>query len=207
MAQSVMMPPSSGGERCKISYEEFLEDYDSRHAEWVDGEVIEMPPMDVEHSREGVWLSRLMGNFVEAKALGEIHVEPFQMKPSPGLPGRSPDILFVANANLHRIRRTYLEGPADVVVEIISLGTASIDRGAKFIEYEQGGVGEYWMIDPIRQIAEFYRLDQDGLFRSVQLDGDIFRSEALPGFWLKVEWLWPGTQPPVLQVLREWKII
>ena len=33
----------------------------------------------------------------------------------------------------------------------------------------------------------------------------IYHSVVVPGFWLRVDWLWQT--PPVLQVLRELKII
>ena len=42
------------------------------------------------------------------------------MKPALQLPGCAPDVFFVANAHLNRLKKTYLEDPADLVVEIIS---------------------------------------------------------------------------------------
>ena len=49
--------------------------------------------------------------------------------------------------NRTRLKKTFLDGPADVVVEIISAGSIGLDRGDKFVEYERGGVREYWLID------------------------------------------------------------
>lgn len=35
-----------------------------------------------------------------------------------------------------------------VVVEVLSPGTARIDRTAKMSRYFDGGVGQYWLVDP-----------------------------------------------------------
>ncbi len=81
------------------------------------------------------------------------------------------------------------------------------DRGDKFYEYEQRGVSEYWLLDPARQ-AEFYLRGADRIYRLAPLGGDgIYRSKALAGLWLKVEWLWQPPPPPIMDVLREWKLI
>jgi Uma2 family endonuclease len=74
--------------------------------------------------------------------------------------GREPDLLFVAQTNLERLKETYLDGPADLVVEIVSPEGVGRDRGVKFYEYAQGGVPEYWLIDPQTEWAEFYRLEE-----------------------------------------------
>src|SRR3954454_3374256 len=95
--------------------------------------------------------------------------------------------------NLHRM---YLEGPADLVVEIICHESRTLDSVQKFREYEQGGVREYWLIDPERREAEFYRRGRDGRFRLAHVGNDaVFRSRVLKGLWLRIEWLWD--RPPV----------
>lgn len=55
---------------------------------------------------------------------------------------------FVASEHLDRLKETYLDGPADLVVGIVSPDSVGRDRGEKFYEYAQGGVPEYWLIDP-----------------------------------------------------------
>jgi len=154
------------------------------------------------------FLYSLLKNFVEAHHLGRVYSEPFQMKTGPDLPSRAPDVFFVANENLRRVTRMYLEGPADLVVEIISPVSRATDRGDKFYEYEQGGVPEYWLLDPERQQAEFYLRGSDGIYRLVPLGSDgVYRSKMLKDLWLRVEWLWQPQPPPILDVLREWKLV
>ena len=193
----------------KISYEAFLERIDENsHVEWVDGEVVEMSPISERHEDLSGFLKPLLRHFAEAHQLGIVRGEPYQMKPALHLPGRAPDFFFVATAHLDRLQSTYLEGPADLVVEIISPESRVRDRGDKFFEYEAGGIPEYWLLDPIREQAEFYQLNENGIYRTVLADKDgRYYSASLPGLWLQVDWLWQTPLPPLLSVLKAWELI
>lgn len=193
----------------RMSYEEFLQwDGENQHVEWVDGEMIFMSPLSKDCASAGAFLFRLMSDYVEIKQLGVVFHDPFQMKTGPDLPGRAPDIQFIAQKNLPRVKRLYTDGPADLVVEVISPGSRGTDRGDKFYEYEAGGVREYWLIDPDRQQAEFYLLGDDKLFHPAAPDADgRYHAREIPGLWIRVEWLWQSPLPPVLGILREWKLI
>jgi Uma2 family endonuclease len=195
--------------RRKMSFEEFLEWADEdTHAEWVDGEVVEMSPISEDHQRLDRFLINLFTTYTEEKQLGEIFFEPYLMKTGADLPGREPDILFVANEHRDRLKGTYLEGPADLTVEIISPESGRRDRGEKFDEYETGGVSEYWLIDPIREQAMFYQRGEDGLYRSSNLDEEgRYYSATLVGLWVKPEWFWMKPLPSTLSIFREWKLI
>lgn len=81
------------------------------------------------------------------------------------------------------------------------------DRGEKYYEYEAAGVREYWLIGPDRQQAEFYRLNQGKKRYELIPPEGVYRSQVVPGFWLKVSWLWQRPLPRVLDVLRELKLI
>jgi Uma2 family endonuclease len=192
-----------------MTYEEFLNwPGDNQHVEWVNGRIVFMSPVTRSHESIRGFLYSLIKLFVEARQLGEVYSEPFQMKTGPDLPGRAPDVFFVAKGNLGRVKRLNLEGPADLVVEIISPGSRATDRGDKFYEYEQGGVPEYWLLDPERRQAEFYLPGEDGIYRLAQVGSDgVYRSQVLAGLWLKVEWLWQPLPPPIMDVMREWKLV
>jgi len=89
--------PSTGAQASgRISFEQFLVDYDGEHVEWVDGEVLPMSPVSNRHVRIHFFLLSLLGRYNEVHSAGEILFEPFCMKIGPDLPARSPDILFVA---------------------------------------------------------------------------------------------------------------
>lgn len=179
----------------KITFEDFLawSDEDTR-AEWVEG-VIEMPsPASARHQLIGQFLLRMIATFLEVNPLGTVLEAPFLMKLADS--ARAPDLLFVAVAHQDRLTPTYLNGPADLVVEILSPESAARDRGAKFYEYQTAGIPEYWLIDPRTRHAEFYQLDSQGVYQVVPLDADgIYHSRVFAGLWLREAWLWQDPLP------------
>ena len=185
----------------KLSYEEFLAwaDEDTL-AEWVDGEISMASPASKRHQDIAGFLYQLLDLYVQSRDLGDVIQAPFQMKLEHG---REPDLLFIAAEHLGRLKQTYLDGPADLVVEIVAPESAARDRGEKYYEYEAGGVAEYWLINPQTEIAEFYRL-QGGHYRTL-LSGQagIYAAWVLPDFWLRVEWLWQEPLPAVDEVILE----
>lgn len=193
-------------EKVKVSYEDFLAGCDEdTWAEWVDGDIIMVSPASKRHQDIVLFLATLLNDYVESRNLGEIITAPFQMKL--GVSGREPDTLYISNAHLDRVKKTYLDGPADMVIEIISEESGTRDRGEKFFEYEAAGIPEYWLIDPIRQQAEFYRIGTDNRYHFVLPDAEgIYHSEAVPGFWIKVSWLWQEPLPPAWEIRRELNI-
>ncbi len=184
----------------RMSYEEFLEwAGEDTLAEWVNGEVIMTSPASLTHQVLANFLARLVTAYVEFRQIGRIIIPPFQMKLARS--GREPDLIFVARENLPRLKETYLDGPADLVVEIVSPESVGRDRGEKFYEYEQAGIPEYWLIDPQTQRAEFYQLDEQARYRLVPLSEGVYHARQLPGFWLRPEWLWQTPLPQVDDLL------
>ena len=56
--------------------------------------------------------------------------------------------------------------------------------------------------------AEFYELGKNGIYRLMNVGADgIFRSQVLKGLWLQVSWLWQLPLPPLMTVLKSWKLI
>ncbi len=203
MAQ-VVMAASPEQVTEKITYEEFLKKYNDVHAEWVDGEVILLMTASNRHQDLVDWLIAILRMFVETYNLGWVRSAPFNMYMPPVGRGREPDILFVSQERSHIVQDSNLSDAADLVIEIVSPDSVERDRGSKFVEYEAAGVREYWLIDPDRQQAEFYRLTGAGRYHLVfPGDDGVFHSEVLSGFWLRVDWLWQESLPKVLDMARE----
>jgi Uma2 family endonuclease len=187
-----------------ISFEDFLEQApEGSLAEWVDGKIVFITPLSQFHQDLAGFLSALLRIYVEAKGLGTIHLAPFLMKLNSG---REPDSLFVSKRHQARLKKTFLEGPADLVIEIISPESRARDRGEKFYEYEQAGIPEYWLLDPLRKQAEFYQLN-DGIYQMAPKQDGIYHSQVLTDLWLETSWFWQEPLPPILEVLKSWKLI
>ena len=199
---ATVLPPSH-----RMTFEEFLQS-DFINAEWVAGEVIELPNPSLRHQILLSFLTTLLNLFAEEGRLGLAVAAPFKMKPGESSPGRQPDVLYVATDRQGLFEKQYLAGAADIAVEIISPQSRTRDSVEKFEEYQRGGVREYWLIDPLREEASFYRLDGNGHYQPIPVGKDgIFRSSALSGFWMRVAWLWQDPLPTVLSVLREWRLV
>jgi Uma2 family endonuclease len=189
----------------RLSYEQFLEWADEdTWAEWVDGRVIPMPVTVAErHAAILMFLAQLFGVVTRFGALGSTYTEPFQMRLRGLRRGRSPDLFLVLPEHRDRMRRHYLDGPADIVVEIVSPESQHRDRVEKLAEYEQAGVSEYWLVDAEGRGAEFRVLGPDGRYQlALAASAGHYRSRVLPGLSLRVEWLWQEPGPDYDEVLR-----
>src|SRR5687768_9432368 len=191
-----------------MSFEEFLEWEGDPHVEWVNGQVIRMAPISDVHDDFHGFLLAVLRYRAETVRDGTVRHDPFQMKLASVPSSRAPDIQYVRKEHFGMLRRTYTDGPADLVVEIISRGSRNVDRRDKFAEYAKGGVPEYWLFDPDRDRYEFYQLGPDGTYRLGAIPDDgIYRSAAIPGLWIRVAWLNQRPLPTIVTVLKEWGIL
>jgi Uma2 family endonuclease len=99
-----------------------------------------------------------------------------------------PDVLFISRQRRELIEN-WVEGPPDLLVEVLSPGTASRDRVYKLNLYREHGVGEYWVVDPKRRRISFLvREGEDFVERPP--DDSIYRSAAVPEIELDTDALW-----------------
>lgn len=180
-----------------VSLEDYMAHYAADHHEWVEGVVIKMAPATLEHNDLLMYLIFLFGVYFDLKPIGRFVAQPFVMR-LPAVPNRrrEPDLLIVLNTNPHELKDTYMDGPADIVIEIVSEESIERDHGEKFAEYEKGGVPEYWIVDPLRNEGRFYRLDENGIYRRFTEDADgNYQTPALPGLKVHVPTLWLDKLP------------
>lgn len=175
-------------------------DEDTR-AEWVNGEVIVMSPVNLRHMYAGQFLLRLLRAFVEARDIGDVLGPEFQVRLNPSV-RRVPDLLFVSRRQLGSIRSTYFDGAPELVIEIVSPDSEARDWREKYLEYQAAGVREYWVIDPNSEHMEVYRLVGKAYRRIEEKDGRI-ASAVLRGLYIKPAWLWAAKPPKLATILKE----
>lgn len=73
-----------------------------------------------------------------------------------------PDILVVCDAS--KITPSHIEGPPDLVIEVLSPATATRDLREKKARYEKSGVPEYIVVDPMEHYAIRFLLGADGTY-------------------------------------------
>ena len=180
-----------------VSLEEFMERYAAHHCEWVEGVVIKMAPAARKHNKLIYYLEQLFEAYFELRPIGEVISQTFVMRLE-AFPNRrrEPDLMVVLKTNPHELKDTYMDGPADICIEVVSEESGERDHGEKFIEYEKGGVPEYWIIDHLRRETRFYRLDENGRYsRQTEDTAGYYRTPTLPGLALHVPTLWQDDLP------------
>jgi Uma2 family endonuclease len=173
-----------------------------RHTEWVNGVVFRMSPVTQQHSDLNQFLEILLLTLVKATGGGRVFRDPMVMRGLPELPGRQPDVQVVLPDRLHLVKDTEVAGAANLVIEIVSRGSSSLDRGDKFIEYEKSGVPEYWILDSIRREPLFYVLGEDKLFHLRQPINGVYTSVVLPKLRLPIDLLWQSPYPDPVAIIE-----
>jgi Uma2 family endonuclease len=198
-------PPPFVPDPGPMTFDEFMAwDPEFGRSEWVDGRGIWIPSSMADHQRLLGFVACLISGFTDVERLGQVLIPPFVMWLPQTPSAREPDILYIAAHHMDRLRETHLDGPADLVVEIVSPDSQARDFVDKLNEYEAAKIPEYWVIDWMRQNAFFFLLGEDGRYHLTTADQDgIYHSRVLTGFALRVEWLWQRPLPTAEQAIRE----
>ncbi len=164
---------------------------DEQKAELINGVMIMAPPPLQIHEELFGFLFSLIRVYSEEHDLGKTHGSRTGVELAPDHV-YEPDIVFVARDRLGIIERKGIVGAPDLVIEILSAGTAHHDRGEKMRAYERAGVRELWLIDPYGPAGtEFYLLEAQRFVPIAPDSQGMLRSIAVLGFWINVAWLWP----------------
>lgn len=92
-----------------------------------------------------------------------------------------PDLIFIRPDRADIVTERGIEGPPDLVVEILSPGSRHRDRVRKLRIYEKHGVPEYWILDPGAQTFEQHLLQGDRFDLNRVYEGeDAVTSDRLP---------------------------
>ena len=187
-----------------ISEADYMQHYAEHGYEWVQGELHKMSPVTSIHQDLVDYLRDLFRTYLDIRPVARLHTERFVMHLE--LPykvtRREPDLMLILHENPHTLTDTYMNGPADICIEVVSRGSETVDYGDKLTEYEQGGVREYWIIDPIRQQSTFYRLTDAGHYQRYDVQGDVYKTPLLPDLALHLSTLWQSDLPSIRQVVK-----
>jgi Uma2 family endonuclease len=187
----------------RMSEAEFVEWCDDETwAEWVDGQVIVMSPVNYEHAKLTSFLIHLFRAFVDENDLGDIITEPFQIRFPKLRRRRSPDLIFISKNRIPELNESHFDGAPDLVIEIVSWESQNRDRRDKFSEYQSAGVREYWIVDPVSKTVEAHVL-KGRTFVQFGPKAEVIRSKVLPGLYIRPSWLWRARFPSVSSLLKE----
>ncbi len=169
----------------KFTYEDFLLfSEDGKRHELIDGDHFVTPAPSTRHQRISLRLATAIEVFLKDHPLGELFVAPCDVVLS-DVDVVEPDLLFVASSRQAIISERNIQGPPDLVVEILSDSTRKTDEMIKRKLYERFGVREYWIIDPDLDTIKIHRKGQDGYTRPGTLTREHdhqVTTPLLPGF-------------------------
>jgi Uma2 family endonuclease len=172
-------------------------------SEWVNGEVVIMNAVAGDHADLTVFVILLVGGFVASNDLGKVWTEPFQMRLPNQRRRRSPDLFYASSERLHHFEKTQFNGAPDLVVEIISPDSQNRDRREKFLEYQNAGVKEYWIPDPISRTFDAFALNSAGKYDLIPAENGQIQSRVLTGLFFRTEWVWQLKLPNPVTLVQQ----
>ena len=178
------------------TYEEFMalpEDHSCRY-EIIDGDLCMTPSPVTRHQKISKNLLFEIERFLRTNPLGEIFAAPYDVVFSREPPQVVvPDLVFVAAEHVSLITEKNLQGVPDLLVEILSPTTATIDRRVKHSLYERFGVPEYWIVDPERNTVQVFRLSGGRYAEALEFGlGDRLETPLLPGLSIPLSEVFPA---------------
>lgn len=173
-----------------------LTDHSRRLVEYTDGkiEVLSMPT--IEHHAIVKLLFLALNLFITERRLGEVHFAGVRVYLDPKK-YREPDVVYCSTARHARSGTRYYDG-ADLVMEVVSDDPASQQRDheQKPSDYAEGGVPEYWIVDPqLRKITVLVLHGGHYVEHGVFIPGELATSKSLPGFAVSVTEVFTAAKP------------
>ncbi|WP_028323857.1 Uma2 family endonuclease [Desulfatirhabdium butyrativorans] len=153
----------------RYSYADYLQWHDEERYELIDGEPVLMSPApNRAHQTISRNLEYHIFSFLQDRSCHvfdapfDVRLEPHPIPDEASFHVVQPDIVVVCDPA--KLDDHGCIGAPDWVIEIVSPSTASKDHIIKRQLYEQFGVREYWIVQPLDKILLVYRLLADGKY-------------------------------------------
>ena len=175
-------------QREKYTYQDYLNlPDDGKRCEVINGELVMTPAPNIIHQTVLVNLINELKNFLNKEKSGKMLCAPTDVKLSDSNVVQ-PDIIFISQDNSYIIRENNVDGAPDLIIEILSPGTAYYDLIEKKEIYESFEVKEYWIVDPKKRRVEIYKNvnQQFELIQKLELEG-IVKSLVIKGFEVSLQ--------------------
>ena len=173
--------------RLKFTVKDYMSAPGDKRYQLLDGEMILAPSPTNRHQTIAAQLFVALNQFVRRRNIGRLWFAPFDVVLSDHDVAQ-PDILFVSNERSSIVTDANIQGAPDLVVEILSPGTAEYDRGYNQALYGRHGVREYWLVEPDAETVEVLILGDQGLAPTATYRrGEVLASPLLEGMSLELD--------------------
>jgi Uma2 family endonuclease len=165
-------------EELKLTYDDYLNlPNDGKRHEIIDGQHYITPAPQTRHQIVSRNIKHILLNYIGDNDFGQLLYAPTDVLLSDTTIVQ-PDILFVSKDREHIIKKNFIKGSPDLLIEILSPGNEKLDRFTKMKHYALFGVAEYWLIDYEARILEQYVLKGPVFYRT-----GVFRQDFSPSLF------------------------
>jgi Uma2 family endonuclease len=172
------------------SYADYLLWHLEERLELIKGKIFKMSPApNVAHQRISTQLQGAFFNYLNSKGC-DLFSAPFDVRLYSDKRSKlankdiytvvQPDLCIVCDEN--KLDERGCLGAPDLVVEILSPGNSKKEMNDKFELYEECGVREYWLVEPVENAVFVYVLGEKGTYMGLKPATDILRSTIFPDF-------------------------
>ena len=164
---------------------------DINRYELIEGRIVMNPPASWPEGEGELSIGSLLRSYVKPRRLGRVF-GPSQGFELPTGDTIAPDAAFISRERWDRgprpVAGKFLRIVPDLAVKVVSPNDPNRDRIQKRIIYAQAGVREYWILDLRSRELTVFRQAGEGRFDEGRTltEGDVLRSEGVPGFELAV---------------------
>jgi Uma2 family endonuclease len=190
---------ASGGRRLTADDLERIVPESGQRYELIDGELSVTPAPILKHQIVSGKLYTLLSAHVHPSRKGLVLTAPVDVRFDQDHQVQ-PDLVYVTAERFVILKEKRIEGVPDLVVEILSPGTAFDDLNRKRLLYERFGVPHYWVASPEEETLRAFALGADGRYRLAYhaMRDETVRLEPFPEMELPLPELWeafPGAAP------------
>jgi Uma2 family endonuclease len=147
----------------------------------IEGDLYMMPPPGSFPQDIAGNIFSMIREFLRKKPIGKAAIAPYGVFLNE-VNAFQPDVFFVTKERMDQFSKRGFEGSPDLVVEVLSPGTARFDKASKKLIYARSGVVEYWLVDPDAEEIQIFYFNES--VQAPQLSfgrRDSFTSPLLPG--------------------------
>ena len=176
----------------RFTYRDYLNlPDDGQRYEIIHGDLVMTPAPVPLHQEVLLKIAKQFSDFLEKNPVGQLFIAPCDVVLD-SVNVVQPDIFFISQKRARIITEKNIQGAPDLIIEIISPTTAYYDLVSKKDVYQQFGVKEYWLVDPIRRSVQVLVLTDGKWVADQEVIGDgSVASRLLPEFCISLSAIFP----------------
>jgi Uma2 family endonuclease len=181
--------------RKTYSYADYLQWTFEEQVELIKGKLFKMSPAPTTlHQRTTGYIFYRLYDLLKNKKC-QVFDAPFDVRLAPRTNETEDKIFTVVQpdvcviCDLEKLDEKGCVGAPDLIVEVLSPGNSQREMRDKYEVYEENGVKEYWIVQPLEKIVLVYVLNDSGKYIGLKpmTEKDVLTSDLFPKLKIKVK--------------------